>query len=168
MMPTMCMPTTHWSREAWSHPVHPLGIELSLSLLLALVQSHIEGLGDEDAAVHLCHSFSGLFWGAETDKAKALGGSPLIAHDLKEGGREEGEGGREGGRRGREGGRRGRWERGKKEERGGRKGDRSGRGERNGVRKGKREGGRKGEREGRGRNTVNVSGCHYTEVKMMC
>ena len=97
--------------------MHPLSIELSLSLFLALVQSHIEGLGDEDAAIHLRHSFSGLFWGAETDKAKALGGSPLITHDLKEGGREEGEGGRkerEGGRRGREGGR--------KEREGGRKG----------------------------------------------
>ena len=113
MMPTMCMPTTHWSREAWSHAVHPLSIELSLSLLFALVQSHIEGFGDEDAAVHLRHSLGGLFWGAETDKAKAPSGSPLIPHDLKERGREEGEGG------GREGGR--------ERERGGRKKEREGR-----------------------------------------
>ena len=130
--------------------MHPLGIELGLSLLLALVQSHIEGFGDEDAAVHLRHSLGGLFWGAETDKAKALRGSPLIAHDLKERRREEGEGGRreagrergEGGGRekgeeGKESRRGGRCERGKKEERGGRKG-----------REGKRER-RKGEREGR-------------------
>ena len=69
--------------------MHSLGIELSLSLLLALVQSDIEGLGDDDATVHLYHSLGGLFWGAETDKAKALGGSLLITHDLKERGREE-------------------------------------------------------------------------------
>ena len=98
--------------------MHPLSIELSLSLLLALVQSHIEGLGDEDAAVHLRHSFSGLFWGAETDKAKAPSGSPLIAHDLKERGREEGEGG--GRERGEEGRKRGRT--GRNRGRGGRKG----------------------------------------------
>ena len=69
--------------------MHSLGIELSLSLLLALVQSDIEGLGDDDATVHLRHSLGGLFWGAETDKAKTLGGSLLITHDLKERGREE-------------------------------------------------------------------------------
>ena len=39
-----------------------LGIEQCLSLLLALVQDHIERLGDEDASVHLSHSLSGLLW----------------------------------------------------------------------------------------------------------
>ena len=135
--------------------MHPLGIELSLSLLLALVQSHIQGLGDEDAAVHLRHSLGGLFWGAETDKAKALRGSPLIAHDLKERRREEGEGGgreagrergegggREKGEEGKESRRGGRCERGKKEERGGRK--------REGGGRGGRERGRGGREKGRG------------------
>ena len=74
---------THLSREAWSHPVHALGIELRLSLLLAQVQGHVEGLGDEDAAINLCHCLCGLLWGAEADKPKALGGSPLVTHDLK-------------------------------------------------------------------------------------
>ena len=134
--------------------MHSLGIELSLSLLLALVQSHIEGFGDEDAAVHLRHSLGGLFWGAETDKAKALRGSPLIAHDLKERRREEGEGGR----KGREVGERQEGREGKEVgERKGRKGRRVG-GE-GGVREGrrKREGGGRergeegeGEEEGRG------------------
>ena len=39
-----------------------LGIELCLSLLLALVQGHIERLGDKDASIHLSHCFSGLLW----------------------------------------------------------------------------------------------------------
>ena len=67
-----------------------LGVELCLSLLLALVQGHIERLGDKDASIHLNHSLNGLLWCAETDKAKALCGSPLIAHDLRsEGGKEK-------------------------------------------------------------------------------
>ena len=104
--------------------MHPLSIELSLSLLLALVQSHIEGFGDEDAAVHLRHSFSGLFWGAETDKAKAPSGSPLIPHDLKE---------REGGRKGKEVGER---EEGRERGEEGRKRGRTGRNRGRGGRKG--------------------------------
>ena len=63
--------------------MYTLGVELCLPLLLALVQGHVEGLGDEDAAIHLCHCLCGLLWGAEADKPKALGGSPLVTHDLK-------------------------------------------------------------------------------------
>ena len=59
-----------------------LGIELCLSLLLALVEGNIEWFGDEDESIHLRHSFSGLLQRAEADKPKALCHSSLIPHDL--------------------------------------------------------------------------------------
>ena len=79
---------THWSWEAsWSHLVDTLGIELCLSLLLALVEGNVEWFGDEDVSIHLRHSFSGLLWRAEADKPKALCHSSLVPHDLnREGG----------------------------------------------------------------------------------
>ena len=48
---------------------------------------HIEWFGDEDASVHLRHSFSGLLQRAEADEPKALCHSSLVPHDLnREGG----------------------------------------------------------------------------------
>ena len=65
-----------------SDALHVLIGEVGLALLLALGQSHVEGLGAHDAAVHLRHGLGGLLWGGEADEAEALGAS-LLEHHLQ-------------------------------------------------------------------------------------
>ena len=119
---------------------------MSLPLLLALGQGHVERLRYNDPSVHLCHCLRGLLRGRETDEPKSPGETSIIHHHLARG---EREGGKERGReRGREGGREGVRE-------GGREGEREG--EREGGREGERERGREGEREGEREQSQNVT-----------
>ena len=46
------------------------------------MEGHVEGFGEDDPAVHLCHCLCSLFCSTETDETKALGSSTLISHDL--------------------------------------------------------------------------------------
>lgn len=65
------------------HPLHVLVGEMSLTFLFALSQSHIQRFGGNNAAVHLCHSFSGFFWGGEAHKPKAFA-APALHHHLQQ------------------------------------------------------------------------------------
>lgn len=56
--------------------------KVCLPFLLPLGQGHIQGLGDNDASVHVCHSLGGLLRGGETDEPKALGAAGLVHHHL--------------------------------------------------------------------------------------
>ena len=67
-----------------SDSLHVLRGEVSLPVLLALGQSDIQRLGDDDAAVHFSDGLSGLFRCRETDEAEALGPA-FFAHDLGRG-----------------------------------------------------------------------------------
>lgn len=69
-----------WHRPHAGDALHVLIGEVGLALLLALGQGHVEGFGAHDAAVHLCHGFSGLLRGGEADESEALGASFLQHH----------------------------------------------------------------------------------------
>ena len=60
-----------------------------LAVLFALGQGHVEGLGADDAAVHVGDGLGGLFGRAEADEAEALGAA-VLAHDLGRGDGAEG------------------------------------------------------------------------------
>merc|ERR1719435_848660 len=72
---------THLLHAHASHALNVLGRQVSFAVLLPLSQSHVQGLGYNDATIHLGHSFSSLLGGRKTNKTKALR-PPLFTHDL--------------------------------------------------------------------------------------
>jgi len=68
------------------HPLDVLGGQVSLPVLLPLGEGNVEGLGNDDPAVHLSHGLGGLFRGGEADEAEALAAT-LLVHDLGAGDR---------------------------------------------------------------------------------
>eukprot|EP00053_Salpingoeca_punica_P016475 m.155780 g.155780 ORF g.155780 m.155780 type:complete len:676 (+) comp16970_c2_seq3:460-2487(+) len=64
------------------HAVGALGADEGGAVLLALGQSHVEGLDGDNLAVHLRDGLGGLLRGGEADKAKAAGDALGVAHDL--------------------------------------------------------------------------------------
>lgn len=71
-----------WHRTHTGHALHVLVGQVGLTLLFALGQGHIQGLGGYNASIHFCHRFGGLLWGREADKAEAFA-SPTLHHDLR-------------------------------------------------------------------------------------
>merc|ERR1719438_312119 len=71
-----------------SHALHPhaghaldvLGSQVSLAVLLPLGQSHVQRLGDDDAAIHLSDGLGGLLRGREAHESESLGAT-LLAHN---------------------------------------------------------------------------------------
>jgi len=55
-----------------------------LAVLLALRERHVEGLGADDAAVHVGDGLGGLLGRAEADEAEALGAAVLLVMVPKE------------------------------------------------------------------------------------
>lgn len=68
-----------------SDALHVLVGQVGFALLLALGESHVEGLGAHDASVHLGHGLGGLLRGREANEAEALGAA-LLEHHLRWGG----------------------------------------------------------------------------------
>lgn len=65
-----------------SDALHVLVGKVGFALLFALGESHVEGLGADDASVHLSHGLGGLFGGREADEAETLGAT-LLEHHLR-------------------------------------------------------------------------------------
>lgn len=71
-----------WHGSHSSDALHVLVGEVGFALLFALGESHVEGLGADDASVHLSHGLGGLFGGREADEAETLGAT-LLEHHLR-------------------------------------------------------------------------------------
>ena len=65
-----------------SHALDVLRCQVSLTILLALSKGHIQRLGDNVSAVHLCDGLGSLLGRREADEAEALASALLAAHDL--------------------------------------------------------------------------------------
>jgi len=78
----------HGGNHARSNGAHSLSalsvllFQLGTTNILALGQSHINGLGSQHATVHLSYGLGGFFRFVEADKAKSLAVALFVGHDL--------------------------------------------------------------------------------------
>merc|ERR1719277_323891 len=76
--------STHLLHSHASHALDILTGQVCFTVLLPLSKSHIQRLGNDDSAVHLCHCLGGFLGGGEAHEPKSLRATFLV-HDLSGG-----------------------------------------------------------------------------------